>query len=269
MLDILAMPFMLRAFAGGIIIAFLGSFFGSFVVQRKMSFLGSGLAHSAFGGIALGLLLGIEPIYVAFPFTLAVALIINYLSKNTRISADTGIGVVFSFAFALGTIFIALKDNYSVDAFSYLFGSIITTNYSDLIFGVVVLAISAIASFKHWNNWAYATFDKDLATADGINTDRDDYILTLLIALTVVVSVKIVGIVLVTAFLVLPPAAAKLISDSFYCLTIRAVIIGIISVVLGLFTSVMTDLPSGAVIIIIQTLVFFLFFVINKATKKS
>ncbi len=264
MLDILAMPFMLRAFAGGLIIALLGSFFGSFVVQRKMSFLGSGLAHSAFGGIALGLLLGVEPIYIAFPFTLGVALLINYLSQKTKLSADTGIGVVFSFAFALGTIFIALKDNYSVDAFSYLFGSIITTNYSDLFFGVAVLLISSVAAYKYWNNWAYATFDKNLAAADGINTDRDDYILTLLIALTVVVSVKIVGIVLVTAFLVLPPAAAKLISDSFYCLTIRAVIIGVISVILGLLISVMTDLPSGAVIIILQTVVFAVFFIISK-----
>ncbi len=267
MLDILAMPFMLRAFAGGLIIAFLGSFFGSFVVQRKMSFLGSGLAHSAFGGIALGLLLGVEPIYIAFPFTLAVALLINYLSNNTQLSADTGIGVVFSFAFALGTIFIALKANYSADAFSYLFGSIITTNYTDLIFGFAVLLISILMAFKHWNNWAYATFDKDLAAADGINTDRDDYILTLLIALTVVVSVKIVGIVLVTAFLVLPPAAAKLISDSFYCLTIRAVLIGLISVIVGLLISVITDLPSGAVIIIIQTIIFTLFFIIGKMRK--
>ena len=133
MTDLLSMPFMQMAIAAGIIVGFLGSFYGVFIVQRKMSFLGSGLAHAAFGGIALGLLLDSEPLWIAIPFTVIVSMAIIYIKEKTRLQTDTSIGIFFAVSVSLGIIFISMKETYSSDAFTYLFGSILTVNMSDLI----------------------------------------------------------------------------------------------------------------------------------------
>ena len=254
--DIFSMTFFQNALIAGILVGFLGSFYGVFVVQRRMSFLGNGLAHAAFGGVALGLLLQFEPLWIALPFTVIVAVLITFLKEKTTLEIDTSIGIFFALSMALGIVFLSFKKDYSVDAFSYLFGSILMVQKDDII-AVSILALLTIAlSFKYWKRWAYATFDRELARADRLKTRTDDYLLSVLIALTIVLSIKLVGIVLIAAFLVIPAATARLISGRFFVMTIYAIIFGILTSLIGLFLSIVFNMPTGAVIILIQAFLF-------------
>ncbi len=258
MIDMLSMPFMQRAAAAGIIIGFIASFYGVFIVQRKMSFLGSGLGHAAFGGVALGLLLGMEPLWIAVPFTIIISVLITYIKERTKLAADTAIGILFSVSVALGIIFISMKEDYSSDAFNYLFGSILSVFPSDLIAASVIAVLTILAFILYWGRWAYATFDTELAVSDRVRVSHDDYVLSVLIALTIVVSIKLVGIILIASFLVIPAAAARLIAGSFIKMTIYSIIIGVSSSIIGLFISFLLDMPPGAVIIIVQAFIFLL-----------
>lgn len=256
MLTLLMQPFIFRALLAGVLTGFLGSYYGVFIVQRKMSFLGDGLAHAAFGGVALGLFLNIEPLWIAVPFTVLVSLCITWLKLKTNLENDTSIGILFAVSVALGIIFISLKEDYAVDAFSYLFGSILSVAYSDLIVTGIVALMSALTMWKLWGRWAYSTFDIELAESDGINVKRDNYILSVLIAVSIVVSIKLVGIVLIAAFLVIPPASARMLSNTFGKMTFWAVMFGLLSSIAGMLLSLILDLPSGAVIILVQALIF-------------
>lgn len=246
---------MQRALVAGCLVGFLASYFGVFVVQRRLSFLGAGLAHAAFGGVALGLLLQTEPLWVAVPFTIVVALVINWIRAATGLTGDTAIGIVFAVAVALGVVFLSLRESYTADAFTYLFGSILAVTPVDLWITFAVAAAAA-ASWSMWSRWAYATFDAELAAADGLVTGRDDYVLSVLLAVTVVVAVKVVGILLVAAFLVIPAASARLLCSTFARMTVLSVGLGVASAVAGLFISYWVDVPSGATIILVQAGIF-------------
>ncbi len=254
--EIFSYPFMQKALIAGAITGFLGSYYGVFIVQRKMSFMGTGLAHSAFGGVALGLLLGTQPLIIAVPFTVLVAVLIIYLRDRTGLEPDTSIGILFSVSVALGILFLALKENYTVDAFTYLFGSILAVKMSDIWISAGIAVISVITIFTHWKRWAYASFDPELARSDKNPVKTDDYFLSILAAVTIVVSIKIVGIILISAFIVIPAAIARLLSDTFFGMTIKSVIIGFFTATGGLILSYILDVPSGAAIILLQALIF-------------
>lgn len=263
MFEIISLPFMQRALVAGILVGFLASYYGVFIVQRGLGFLGSGLAHAAFGGVALGILLNSEPLWIAVPFTVLVAVGITWVKDKTNLGGDTTIGIFFSVSMALGIIFIFLKRQYTSDAFTYLFGSILSVTTADIIVPIILIIITLLL-FPFWKRWAYSSFDRELAQADRIPVQFDDYLLTILIAITIVVSIKVVGIVLIAAFLVIPPAASRLLNKSFSKMTLVSVIIGIVTALVGLWISYYLDVPSGATIILLQAAVFFTVMIIKK-----
>jgi len=247
---------MQRALVVGILVGFLASYYGVFIVQRGLGFLGSGLAHAAFGGVALGILLETEPIWTAVPFTVLVAIGITWVKDKTKLGGDTTIGIFFSVSMALGIIFIFLKRQYSSDAFNYLFGSILSVTLLDIVVPIILIIITLLL-FPFWKRWAYSSFDRELAQADRIPVQFDDYLLSILIAVTIVVSIKVVGIVLIAAFLVIPPAASRLLNNSFSKMTVVSIIIGVSTALIGLWISYYMNVPSGATIILLQAFVFF------------
>jgi zinc transport system permease protein len=267
MADIFTLPFMQRALIAGALVGFLASYYGVFVVQRGLSFLGSGLAHAAFGGIALGLLLNFEPLWIAVPFTVIVAVGIFWVRDKTELGSDTAVGIFFAVSMALGVVFLFLKKEYTSDAFTYLFGSILAVTKTDLkITGSIVLL--TLLTLPLWRRWAYASFDRELAETDHLAVDRDDYLLSILIAVTVVVAIKVVGIVLIAAFLVIPAATSRLLSPTFRRMTVVSIFIGVISAIIGLWISYYLDVPSGATIILFQAILFFLS-MLYKSLKKT
>jgi zinc transport system permease protein len=266
MFEILSLQFMQYALLAGILVGFLSSYYGVFIVQRGLGFLGSGLAHAAFGGVALGVLLDQEPLWIAVPFTILVAVGITWVKDKTNLGGDTTIGIFFSVSMALGVIFIFLKRQYSSDAFNYLFGSILSVTLADIIVPAILILITLIL-FPFWKRWAYSSFDRELAQADRIPVNLDDYLLSILIAVTIVVSIKVVGIVLIAAFLVIPPASARLVTKSFSRMTVTSIIIGISTALIGLWISYYLDVPSGATIILLQASVFFLVMIFRNFIK--
>lgn len=252
MLELFTLEFMQRALLAGFLLGAITGFFGVFVVQRKMSFLGSGISHAAFGGVALGILLGIEPMITAIPFSLLVAFLIIYLKNKTSLGSDTSIGVLLSVAMAMGIIFLSINKNYSSDAYSFLFGSILSVSSWDIGIITVIGAIVIFVAKRYWSRWAYSTFDNELALSDGVPVKTDEYILTMMIALIIVVSIKIVGMLLIGAYLIIPAAVSRMLAKTFFTMTIYSIIIGAFSSTIGLLLSYIIDLPSGAVIIIFQ-----------------
>jgi zinc transport system permease protein len=258
------LPFMQRALAAGLMVAVLAGYFGAFVVQRGLSFLGNGLAHAAFGGVALGLLVGWQPLVTAVPFTVGVALAITWVRGRTQLGPDTSVGIFFALSMALGIVFLSMRNDYATEAFAYLFGSILAVQTLDLwITGAVLLA--AVLTLPIWGRLAYATFDREMARADCVPVERDDYVLSVFIAVTVVVAVKVLGIVLVTAFLVIPAAAARLVSHTFRMMTVFAILIGVFATVAGLLVSYELDVPSGATIILVLAAIFFLAMIFRRS----
>lgn len=257
MLEALQLPFMQRALLAGVLVGAIASYLGVFIVQRRLSFLGDGLAHAAFAGVALGLLLGTQPVYVAVPFAVAVAVAITWVRERTSLGEDTTIGVFFAFSVALGVLLMSMRRGYTADALSYIFGSILTVTWPDL-WAVLILGGLVLVLLPLWGRWAYATFERELALADRLPVLGQDYLMAALIAVVTVMSVKVVGIVLIAAFLVIPAATSRLISPTFAHMTLWAVAIGVATSLLGLFLSYRLDTPSGATIVLIQVALFLL-----------
>lgn len=263
MLEILSYPFMQRAIWATLLVGTLASFFSVFIVQRKMSFVGNGLAHASFGGVALALLIGVSPFWIATPFTILVALLFVWFSRNSKLESDSLIGVLFSVAMALGIIFLSWRSTYSQDAMSLLFGSILAVSEEDLLWSLGLLIVS-LMTLPLWKHWAFSTFDRDLASIEKKNSSSHDYLLAIFIASTIVVAIKVFGIILLSAFLVIPAASARLVSRTFFGMTVKSILLGLGSSFAGIILSYFCDLPTGATIILVMGVVFGICFAASK-----
>lgn len=251
------LPFMQRALVAGLLVALMSAVLGVFVVQRGLSFLGDGLAHSAFGGVALGMLMGAsQPLWVALVFTLAAALGIAFVRDRTQLSSDTAIGIFFAVSVALGVMFVSLQTEYSADAWNLLFGSILGIGQEELLIIALLTPICLGFLWFLWSKLAYATFDAELAQTDGVRVRRLEYLLFALAALVIVASVRVVGAILIAAYLVIPAATARLVARSLFAMTLLSVVFGLFSTALGLVLSFFLEVPSGSTIILTQAALF-------------
>lgn len=259
--------FLRRAFLGGAAIAAMTGLLGVFVVQRGLAFLGDGLAHASFGGIALGALVAYgtagtgllaQPLWVALPFTVAAALAIAWVRDRTELSSDTAIGVFFAVSVALGVLFLSRipPDRNVIDVYHLLFGSILAVGPDDLRIILITAALVLAVVILSWGRLAYATFDRELAASDGVPVRALDYALFVVAAVAVVVSAQVVGIVLMAAYLVIPAASARLAARSLVQMSVGAVAIGMGTTLAGLAASYLIDVPSGSAIILLQAAVF-------------
>jgi zinc transport system permease protein len=261
MLEVFQYGFMQRAFIAGIMIAIICSAMGTFIVLKRLSMIGDGLSHIALGGIALGLFLGVYPVISALIFSVLCALGINNL-KRAKIYGDLAIAIFFSAGLAVAVVLLSLAGGFNVDLFSYLFGSILTVNEEDLIIilGLSILILGAVYLF--YKELFYITFDEVSARASGIPVEKLNNLLVVLIAITVVVSLKIVGILLISSLLVVPVAASLQISRNFRETIFSSMIFAIFSVVIGLFISFYVsiyldiNLPAGGAIVSTSVIIF-------------
>jgi zinc transport system permease protein len=255
LLEPLMVPFMQRAMIAGAVVGGLCAMIGVFVVQRGLSFIGDGLAHAAFGGIALGLLLGVSldrMTWVALPFTVLIALGIGYVLRRGSLRGDVATGVFSAISFALGVLLLGLRptDGPPVNVETVLFGSILAISPDDLVtIGVVGVITTGLLLFT-WAKLAYATFDPDLAALSGVRVATLDYMLLALTAVVIVVAVKTVGIALVSSFVVIPAATAKMVGKSIGRVALLAITIGVVGSSIGLVLSYHANVASGATIIL-------------------
>lgn len=247
--------FMKLALVVGVIVSIITSYFSVFIVQRNLAFLGSGLAHSSFAGIAIGLFLGFEPVVGAIVYCLFCGLSLVFLKWRSPLQSDTLVGVIFAVSMALGAILISLMPNPNQEAFRYLFGSLLGLGSWDLYTAIFVLGLSLMA-VSQWKIWAFSSFDRALASAEKRKTLREDFILISFVSVAIAISVKILGMILLAAFLVMPAAAARLVSDRFSTMTVWSIIFGSTSCIVGLVASFFLDLPTGPCIIAILSIIF-------------
>ncbi len=257
MFDILQYTFMQRALLSSVLVGALCAVIGVYVVLKGLSFIGSGIAHASFGGVALGFLLGWNLVLTAFGFCLATAWGIGYVSRKGEVKEDTAIGIFFSATMALGILFIGLLKGYNADLFGYLFGSILAVTRQDLWITVGASALVLTVVGVLYKELLFITFDPEMAQVVGLPVEKLYYLLLSLIATTVVVSIKVVGIVLVSALIVTPAATAYQLTDDFRRMMALAVCIGVGASVAGLFLSYWLNTASGATIVVTATLTFF------------
>ncbi|MDQ7822649.1 MAG: metal ABC transporter permease [Candidatus Eremiobacteraeota bacterium] len=257
MSEMLHYTFMQRALLAGTIIGALCAVIGVYIVLRGMSFIGAGISHASFGGVALGFLLGVNPVLAAVVFCVATALAIGVVARKGELKEDTAVGIFFSATMAAGILFIGLTKGYNVDLFGYLFGSILAVTGEDIAITLVIggLVIALVGFF--FKELEFISFDAEMAEVVGIPQKRLYFLLLAITALTIVASIKVVGIVLVSALIITPAATAYQLADDFRLMMVLSVVFGVSASVGGLVLSCMLNTASGATIVILATAMFF------------
>ena len=256
MFEVLGFEFFRNALIAGMLASVACGIIGTYVVVRRMVAISGGISHAAFGGIGLGYFLGIDPLLGAAGFTVATALGMGALQLRARQQMDTLIGAVWAAGMALGILFVYLTPGFAPDLFSYLFGNILLVPRGDiLLMAALTAVIVAVVAFLYRELQA-VTFDPDYATVMNLPVERLSLLLLVLIALTVVMLIRVVGIILVIALLTLPAAISRLYTARVWTMMLLAVVLGIIFTVAGIALSYVIDVPSGATIVLVSTLAY-------------
>jgi len=261
---ILQYTFMQNAFLAAVLVSVACGLVGTYVVVKRIVFISGGISHAAFGGIGLGYFLGVNPILAAIPFSIASALLMGLTSKKVKVSEDTAIGILWSLGMAIGIIFINLTPGYVPDLMSYLFGSILTVPTTDLVimFILDIIIIAVVCLFRR--EFQGISFDEEFSQVMGMPTTAIYLLLLSLVALSVVVMIKVVGVILVIALLTIPAAIAKQYTYNLGRMMILSVILGMILTTGGLYISYLFNLASGATIVLVLGLGFLFSSIIQK-----
>jgi ABC-type Mn2+/Zn2+ transport system permease subunit len=257
MLELFTYDFMQRSLFAAAMVGGLCSVIGVFVVLRGLAFMGAGTAHAAFAGVALGFLMGWPPLLMAILFGLATVWITGWMEEKGRMKLDVSIGILYTATMAMAILFIGLMKTYNAEVYGYLFGNVlaVTSEELGLIAGLSIAVIGAIVLFS--KELYFIAFDQEMAEASGVPARRIFFLLLTLVALTVVVSLKTVGAILVFAMILIPASTAYQLTHSLSTLTWYSVLIGITCSVGGVLISSYWDIPSGPAIVLIATLLFF------------
>ncbi len=258
MSEILQYDFMRHALMVGLLVSIACGVVGTYVVVKRIVFISGGISHTAYGGVGLGYLLGIPPMVGATAFTVLAALAMGEVSQRAKQREDTIIGMMWAVGMALGVIFVKLSPGYTGDLMSYLFGSILAVPLTDLYLILILDVVIVLVVLLCHDQFTLTAFDEEFARVIGLNTRFYNQLLLVLIALTVVVMIRAVGIILVIALLTIPSATAALFTRSMTGMMVLSMALSAIFTMGGLFLSYIFDLPSGATIIILSALGFVL-----------
>jgi len=256
--------FVQRALVAGVFIGVACSLLGVFLILRRDAMIGHGLAHVTFAGIAIGLFVNFMPLVVALGTAVAASLIITRLKSAAGMHGDTAIAIFSSVGFAAGVMLASLSHNLSVDLLSYLFGEILAIEPAETWFSVILALVVVSVVALNYQEYLYATFDREAARAAGVKVDRLDTVLTVLTAVTVVLGMKVVGILLVSALVVIPAAAALMVASRFKQAILLSTLVSVVSVFMGLVLAFFLDFPASGTIVLLSFLIFVLFFLFRK-----
>ncbi len=250
-LEILSYGFMQRAIISGIAIALLCSVVGLFLVLRRYSLFGDAVAHSSFGGIALGLLIGIYPIWTAYIVSLISALVITRIKQRFDISGEASVAVLLSSGIAIGLILISFSGGFNVDIFSFLFGSILLVSVEDTVLILGLTGSILIVILLLYRELIYSTFNEEQAKVSGIPVEKINYLIVFIAGITVVTSIQLVGILLISALFVIPNVSAIMYGRSFKQTSILSIVFAVSSVIIGILVSYWFDItPSGSIVML-------------------
>jgi len=266
MLEALQFDFMQNALMAGLLASLICGIIGTLVVVNRIVFISGGIAHASYGGVGLAFFLGLPVLPVTTAFTLLAALIMAMVTLRARERADTVIGVIWAAGMALGIILLDLSPGYNVDLMSYLFGSILAVPTVDLwvMAGLAFFVLAIIAAL--FRGFLAMSFDEEFARSRGVPVDLLYFILIAMIGLSVVMVIRVVGLILVIALLTIPPFIAERRTRSLGSMMALSTLLSAIFTVVGLMVSYMADITSGATIIAVASLSFFLSFLLPGKT---
>ena len=259
MLELLQYEFVRNAIAAGILASIACGIIGVYVVVKRIVFISGGIAHASFGGIGLGYYLGINPILGVLPFSIASALSMGWVSKRSRLPEDTAIGILWALGMSIGIILVSLTPGYAPDLMTYLFGNILTVPFSDIILMLVLDAIIIVVVYSFYKEFLALCFDEEFATVRGVAAEKLYLVLLCLIALTVVVLIRVVGVILVIALLTIPAAMSRQFTANLKKMMVLSVMFGAVFSSGGIWLSYMFDVPSGATIVLVMSVVYLLY----------
>jgi zinc transport system permease protein len=256
MIEILSSAFMQKALFVGVIVSLTSGLVSVFIVLRNMSFIGAGISHATFGGVAIGFFTGINPTVTALLYAVAVALGIELVGRKGKISEDVSIGIFFVSSMALGIVLVSLSRGYNVDLFGYLFGNILAITEGEVLLSlfVAILVIGVMMLFL--KEIFLTTFNEEIARVSGIHVRAINILFLLVLSVSIVISIKIVGIILISALLVIPGATAQLFAKNLYIMIAISCGVALLSTVLGLLISYEFDIAPGGSIVLTATTLF-------------
>lgn len=264
--------FIVNSLLAGILASISCGIIGTYIVTRRMVFLSGGITHSSFGGIGLGYYLGFNPIISAAIFGVLSALGIEFVSKRTNVREDSAIGILWSFGMAVGIMFVFLTPGYAPNLMSYLFGSILTVSTLDILLmsGLSIILILVFTLF--YRIILFVSYDQEYAKTHNIAVSFINYFLIALVALTIVLNIKVVGIILVISLLTIPQSVANLFTKKFQNIIVFSIVIALIGAFMGLIISYQINIPSGASIIFSLVMIFLLaklFLILKRSFRLS
>ena len=262
--NLLSYSFVQKALVCGIAISFSAALIGVILTLKNYSMIGHGLGEVGFAAIALALALNLPTLAVSIPIVIVAAIVIMIISQKKGESADIIIALVASGALALGVIITAFTTGFGTDAYNYMFGSILAIDVSDVILSVVLTVISIIVYVIFYNRLFLITFDEKYAKACRINVSLYQFLVALITALVVVVGMRMMGTLLISSLIVFPCIIAKKLTNSFKGLVISSVVISVVCFIIGVFASYFLNLPTGAGIVLIYIILYFLTFITTK-----
>jgi len=260
MIELLQLPFMQRAIIAGVFLGVLLAYLGIFVTLQKMAFFSDGIAHAALAGAAIGLLTRFSPLLSALIFSMLLACLIYWLEKKSNLSSDSIIGILFTSGMALGIVLISLRRGYQPELIGYLFGNILAIRRQDLALIMVISLLIMAFILTQKRKLTLLALDREMAYMAGVNPDFYQLLLYIMLAAALVLGIRVLGIILVSAILIIPVSTARLLSRSFKSLVLWTVLISEGIMVGGLLVSYYLNLPSGAVIVLTGSTVFTLVF---------
>lgn len=258
MFELLQYEFIRNALLAVLLASIACGIIGVYVVVKRIVFISGGIAHASFGGVGLGYFLGVNPIWGIIPFSILSALVMGLVSKRTRIPEDTAIGILWALGVSLGVVFIGLSPGYAPDLFSYLFGNILTVTSVDLIIMLILDLVIIMVVILFYKEFLALSFDDEFATVVGVPTVKLYFLLLCLIALTIVVLMKVVGIIMIIALLTIPAAISKQYTSNLKKMIFISILLSAIFGLGGLWLSYQLNLASGATIVIVSGIGFIL-----------
>jgi zinc transport system permease protein len=269
LIELLSYPFVQRALLAGVFSGALLAVLGIFVVLRKMAFFSDGIAHTALAGVAIALLVGQEPLLWAVLWGIIFAVSIFFLEKKTDISPDSLIGILFTSSLALGVVLMNFKSGYQPDLLSFLFGNILTIRSAELM--VIIPLSTAIGAFFIFNykKYLFICLNQELAHLAGIHTEIYRLILYVLLAVSNILAIKMFGIILVSALIIIPVSFGKLFARTAKSLLVISIAFVELTIIAGMSISLMFNLPTGAVIILAGTAFFVLGMILSRLPARS
>jgi zinc transport system permease protein len=264
----MAQGFVQRAFIIGIIIALLSSILSLFIVLKRISLIGDGLAHTAFGGLALGYYLNVLPLWVAAGVVILGSIGITKTTRSSKISSDAAVAIFLQLGLASGIVLLSLGRGFGINLESLLFGSMLLVSPDQILYAVLVLGATLALILAFAKELAYSTFDETQAKASGVSTWFFDYLVSVLAGIAIIVSIPIVGVLLISALLVLPTLTSAQISNSFRQTVALSPFFGLVSVILGLIASIILDTASGATIVLVGLAIFLVTLLAKRTQRK-